>query len=213
MKQEPSQSTKKEWLITEYQQGFSLVEVILSIAVFALLITTLIGAYFYGQESTALAGNRARAVMIAEEGLEAVRNIRDEDFSNLEDGTYGLNISNNAWVLSGLSDNVDIFTRQIEISPIDGDRKEVTSTVTWQQNPQRSGIISVETYLTNWQKSVVVGPPPPSDCSIFCQDNGYSGGVCRPNPISCAVNQEVYEPDGDIYCTESPSADTCCCIP
>src|SRR3989344_2787064 len=102
MKREPLQSMRKA-LLTTNQAGFSLVEVILSTSVFVLLVTALVGAYLYGQESTALAGNRARAALLAEEGLEAARNIRDAGFPNLTDGAYGLTTTSNQWNLSGSS--------------------------------------------------------------------------------------------------------------
>ncbi|EKD76163.1 MAG: hypothetical protein ACD_43C00207G0001, partial [uncultured bacterium] len=59
MKLEPSRSMPKAWLTTN-SKGFSLVEVMLASAVFALLVTALVGAYLYGEEATALAGHRAR---------------------------------------------------------------------------------------------------------------------------------------------------------
>ena len=117
---------KKERLHTKYQKGFSLVEVILASSVFILLATALVGSYLYGQESTALAGNRARAVLLAEEGLEAVRNIRDEgaegSFGTLTAGTYGLATSSNQWIFSGGSDATSIFTRTITITYVDSSR-------------------------------------------------------------------------------------------
>lgn len=134
-----------------YQNGFSLIEVILSSAIFALLVTALVGAYLYGQEATALAGNRARAVMLAEEGLEASRNIRDASYSNLTLGTHGLQISSNQWGFSGTADVTDsFFTRQIVVSSVDANHKNVTSTVSWQQNPVRTGTVSLITRFTNW---------------------------------------------------------------
>jgi len=133
-----------------YKKGFSLVEIILASSIFILLVTALVGAYLYGEESTALSGNRVRAVMLAEEGLEAVRNIRDESFSNLADGTYGLATSSNQWILSDSSDITDIFTREVVIASVDGDRKNITANITWQQNAQRSGIVSLVTRLANW---------------------------------------------------------------
>ena len=152
MKQEQLQSTRKAWSATR-AKGFSLVEVILSSAVFVLLVTALSGAYLYGQESTALAGNLARASMLTEEGLEAVRNIRDggNGVANLLNGTYGLTTTGNIWNLSGSSDTNGIFTRSVTISNVDSKRKLVTSNVTWQQNGQRTGIASASTYLTVWQ--------------------------------------------------------------
>lgn len=131
-------------------KGFSLVEVILASAVFVLLVTALVGAYLYGEESTALAGNRARAVLLAEEGLEAARNIRDAQYSNLANGTYGLAISGNQWVFLGAQDVTGIFTRQINISQVTATRKDVTVSVTWQQNPQRTGSVVLTTRITKW---------------------------------------------------------------
>jgi len=147
---------KKDHLPTNYQSGFSLVEVILASSLFILLVTTLVGSSLYGQESTMLAGNRARAALLAEEGLEAVRNIRDSGFSNTTNGTHGLAISGNQWVLSGSSDATGIFTRQIGISSVDDDRKEITSTVTWQQNTQRAGSLSLTSRLSRWMEAITL---------------------------------------------------------
>ena len=133
-------------------KGFSLIEALLSISIFSLLITVFVGSIIYGQESERLANDRARATFIAEEGLEAVRNIRDAGFENLVAGTYGLSISGNQWNFSGSSDTVEIFNRSVNISDLDEKTKLVKSTVEWQQNNQRSGIVSLETRMTNWRK-------------------------------------------------------------
>ena len=140
----------KERLNTE--KGFSLVEVLLSIVIFALLISVFIGSLIYNQESERLAGDRARATFLAKEGLEAVRNMRDENFDNLAVGTHGLSNSGNSWSFSGSSDTTDIFTRSINISDVDEKTKLITSTVIWQQNEQRSGQVILTERLTNWQR-------------------------------------------------------------
>jgi len=200
-------------LLTTNQAGFSLVEVILSTAVFVLLVTALVGAYLYGQESTALAGNRARATMLAEEGLEAVRNIRDPAYANLTDGTYGLSTTSNQWNLSGSNDVTDIFTRQVIISSVDTKRKSVTSNVTWQQNPQRSGSVSLAARFTNWIGSA----PPPASCNEYAVSQEYSAGTCRQNTQQCTNNSEIYLSGGDAFCVTDfpgdPSHDTCCALP
>lgn len=130
--------------------GFSLIEALMGVSIFALLITALIGTIIYGRESTALAGKRARASFYAEEALEAVRNMRDESFSNLSDGTYGLSSSGGEWAFSGSSNTNGIFTRQLQITSLDETTKQITSTVTWAQNAQRNGNIVLTTYLANW---------------------------------------------------------------
>ncbi len=138
------------------QPGFSLMEVLLAIALLSIIVTSVTGAIIYGRESTALSGKRARATLIAEEGLEAVRSIRDEDFSNLTNGTHGIAITNNTWTLSGTSDITDIFNREVTISEINSTTKEITSKVTWQQNLQRTGEIILKTYLTHWMLPTII---------------------------------------------------------
>lgn len=158
-------------IYTQQHGGFGLVEVILASAVFALFVTAFAGVWIFGQESTVLSGDRARAVFLAEEGLEAVRNVRDADFNNLTNGTHGLDISGGSWSFTGSSDTVGVYTRQIEISDTGTDRKEVVSTVTWQQNAQRNGNVSITTYFTNWQQERQGGGPGgggnggPPDCT------------------------------------------------
>jgi len=193
-----------------HTNGFSSVEVLLASAIFALFVTALAGAYFYGQESSALSGNRVRAVMLADEGLEAVRNIRDEAFTNLTDGTHGLAISSNQWGFSGSSDIVDIFTRQLIIATVDSDRKSVTSQITWQQNPQRSGSVAAATYFTNWAAGTG------STCNGYAVEEGYSSASCRQNTTQCTNNGETHLSDGDAICVTNnpgdPSHDTCCAV-
>ncbi|MEI7451936.1 MAG: hypothetical protein WCK37_01885 [Candidatus Falkowbacteria bacterium] len=116
-----------------------------------LLVVSLVASFLYGEQATTLAGNRARANMLAEGGLEAVRNIRDASFTNLVDGTYYLSTSSNQWSLTSTPDNLGIFTRQISIGTIDAKRKVVTSTVSWLQGGQQNVTISLTTLLTNWQ--------------------------------------------------------------
>lgn len=135
-------------------KAFSLVEVILAVALFMLLAGALGGIFFYGEETTALAGSRIRAALFGEEAVEALRNMRDESFSNLTNGTHGLAVSGNQWVFSGTSDASDIFTRSTAISALDTKRKDVTATVTWNQNLQRTGSFIVQTYFTNWIRNL-----------------------------------------------------------
>ncbi len=201
--------------------GFSLVSVLLAVSIFGLIVTALVGSLIYGQESTAMAGARSRAAILADEGLEAVRSIRDENFSNLTDGPHGLVISGNQWTLSGTSDTIDSFTRQIVISSVDANRKQVTSTISWQQNPQYTGQVQAISYITNWRAQAGGGPTPTptptpaqNTCATYCQSlGGYTTGTCRQNKEQCSLHGEIYESGGNQYCTGGQSEDTCCCLP
>jgi len=148
-KQEQSQSIPKAVLTT---RGFLVIEVLLASSLLIIAITAFMGALIYSQESTSVAGGISRASFLAQEGIEAVRNIRDESFGNLTDGSYGLLVSSHQWLLSGSSDTTDGYTRQINIGSIDANRKLITSTITWKETSQRAGNVAITTELTNWAK-------------------------------------------------------------
>ncbi len=142
---------KKVKSIINFQKGFSIVEVILATSLFGILVTALLGAYLYGEESIMQGGAHDRALLLAQEGLEASRILRDADFANLVDGSHGLGVSAGQYILSGTTDTTDIYTRSINIKSIDADRKEIKSEVTWQKNPVQSGKITLLTQLTNFR--------------------------------------------------------------
>lgn len=144
-----SLSIKKEWSNTK--KGFLLVEILLATSLFVLFMTAFTGVFYYGLQSSFIAGDRARAVMFAEEGQEALRSIKNANFSNLVDGTYGLTYTNNTWSLSGSSDTSGIFTRSVTISTIDAHRKNIIVNVSWQQTPDRPGSVTISGRLTNWK--------------------------------------------------------------
>ncbi|HEU5121787.1 MAG TPA: prepilin-type N-terminal cleavage/methylation domain-containing protein [Candidatus Saccharimonadales bacterium] len=135
------------------QAGFSVVEVLLAVVIFAMVATAVVGALIYGRSSTAEGGDRIRANFLAEEGVEAVRNIRNAGYANLTDGTYGLAQNSGVWSLSGSSDTKDMYTRSVTIAPNGTNRKLVTSTIAW-SGTGGSNTTSVATQLTNWSAAI-----------------------------------------------------------
>ena len=157
MKQGRLRSMLKVWFrIKLGQRGFSPIEALLAVTVFGLLVTALAGAIIYGRSSTATAGDRVRAMQLADEGVEAVRNMRDAAYVNVTDGTHGLAQSGNTWVLSGSSDTSGIYTRQVAIATVDSTRKTVTVTVSW-PNGTSTSQVNVTSRFTNWVATIV--PP------------------------------------------------------
>lgn len=133
------------------QRGFTLVELVISAGLLLMLAVLFTTALLYGQESTEIAGQRTRAVFIANEGIEASRAIRDKSFAGLVNGTYGIGTTTGTWAFAGTSDTQDIFTRSVAIATVDSVTKQVTSTVTWPENALRTGTVSIVSYLTNTQ--------------------------------------------------------------
>lgn len=206
MTQEQLQSTKRGCCNTK--NGFSLVEAMLAVSVFGLLVTVLSGVLIYGQRSSRSGSDRQKATFLAEEGLEAVRNIRDEDFANLVDGQYGLAVSSGHWVLSGTSDVVRNYTRVINISTVDENRKKITAQVAWEEDSGETRQAELSTYLSNWQKEVVAG-----SCALTCQTLEHLDGTCRADTSECVTNSEINETTGDAFCTVNPNNTCCCSVP
>lgn len=130
-------------------RAFGLVEIVVAVAVAALFCMAFVGAITYGEESSTLSGMRNRANFLADEGIEATRNVRDQSYANLVNGTYGLSTTTGSWKLSGSSNTIGLFTRTITIATNDATSKLVTSTVSWQQNAVRTASTSETTILSN----------------------------------------------------------------
>ena len=150
-------------------RGFSLVELVLAIGVFAILasgvtyVATNSYTNFYG------AGNKQNIAEFAQEGIEAVRSVRDNSWQDIEDisgeGNKGVNKDDGYWSFSGSSDTRDGLTRTVNIANAQRDSdgnivdsggtedprtKQVTVTVS------ASGVedYTLVTFLTDWSHKV-----------------------------------------------------------
>lgn len=201
---------KKEQLAIN-QAGFSLLEVLLSSAVFALVVTAMVGVLIYSSESSNLAGKRFQATNLAEEGLEALRNIRDEAFSNLTAGTSGL-AQGTTWSLSGSSDTVGIFTRAETITAVSSQRKSVTSNLSWTQNAQRTGSVSLETRFTNWRRNLGTWSTATLETSINLAGNANANGVAiykaSSTTYAVIVRSSSADPEFYVYDITTPASPT-----
>lgn len=143
---------------SKHSAGFSIVEVLLATTVLAALATAIIGAMVYGRAATASAGDRVRAVYLAEEGIEATRNITRASYANLVNGSFGLTQSGSplSWNFlgAGTTDTSTIYTRQVTVATASTDRRNITSTVTWPQQGSSIGSTSIMTRLTNWRANI-----------------------------------------------------------
>ncbi|MCX6779854.1 MAG: hypothetical protein NT034_01585 [Candidatus Magasanikbacteria bacterium] len=142
--------------IIKNHQGFSLVEIVLASGLLALLSLIFLGILTYGQQSTIRAGQRDRAIFLAQEGLEAARSIRDQNFTNLTVGNFGLS-SSGQWGLVAQPDVTDIFTRTISVVDINSQIKKVTSKVQWTQAGSNSINVSFSTLFTDWRTASSTG--------------------------------------------------------
>ena len=150
------------------QRGQSILEVIIAMAIFSLVAASLIGFIMGGDQALLQGGDQARAVSLAQEGIEAVRSIRDNAWNNLVYNQSAVNDSAGHWNFSGegTTETFGKFIRTISFSDVcrnslnqivdcpgaytDVQSKKIAVDVTW---PVRFGITnSVQkiAYLTNW---------------------------------------------------------------
>jgi type II secretory pathway pseudopilin PulG len=133
------------------KKGMTVVETVVAVGIFAILSTVAYEIYIGVDNLVKRADQKSTALWLAEEGIEAVRSIRDENFTSLADGTYGLSASGNKWVLAGSSDVVDNYTRVLNISTISANEKDVLATISWNYKTQNNSL-SLNSRLTNWHK-------------------------------------------------------------
>ncbi|MEI7513197.1 MAG: type II secretion system protein [bacterium] len=133
-------------------RAFSLVELLVSISIFLVFVIAVGDVTVNVSKESRNSANKQRASILAEEAIEASRNIRDANFVNLVDGTYGLSTSSNQWSFAGSSDITDIFTRVINVSTISANQKKVDVTISWSDQISPTNSFSLSTYLTNWHQ-------------------------------------------------------------
>jgi Tfp pilus assembly protein PilV len=146
------------------QNGQSLLELIIAIGVFVTVISGIALLILHSFVSVRLSAEISKANFLAEEGLEAVRSIRDDSWDNLTSGNHGLAVSASHWVFQGSSEDLSSElrggNRVINIENLDADRKKITSNVNWQFTENQLQQVKLITYLTNWQKETL-----PSNCT------------------------------------------------
>lgn len=82
------------------QKGYSVVEVLLAGALFAIVAGGVVTAIIYAQRTNESAFAREKAIRLAEEGVQAIRSIRQRDFDLLANASsVGLNFEENVWKL------------------------------------------------------------------------------------------------------------------
>lgn len=159
------------------KKGFSLLEVLISITI--LLVGVSSAYYLIGTSVTSArtSQNKIIAAMLTQEGIEVVRNIRDNNWqqdargiptvwnSGLNaNGTYSVQYdSTNLGALSANflqkdsnskyqygSGSATIFKRAIIISNISANEIQVTATITWLEGVRLQTILA-EDHLFNWK--------------------------------------------------------------
>lgn len=151
------------------QSGISLVEVVLALALFAVVAAVIVSLSLGGTTSLVRAAKHTEAAALAQEGLEAVRSIRDRAYNELRYSQSGVQQSGNVWDFlgQGTTETIGDFTRVITFNDVcrdaaddvvtcpgnytDPHSKEVVVDVSWDIRPGTQNNVVHRAYLTNWE--------------------------------------------------------------
>lgn len=200
-------------LATKIKKAFTLVEVVLAIAIFTLFASAvvLVSVDTINRDTKVELENEA--LSYAQEGLEAARAIRSEDYWALITGDWGLDFTADTWSLAAAPESIDgFYERTLTIEDVyrdgsgniastgtlDPNTKKITSTVEWSWRGVIPYSVSLETYLTNWTGDDWLQ----TTCTEW-NDGTFSSTEVKetvaPPDDNCALMLEVVEGPGDFY--------------
>jgi type II secretory pathway pseudopilin PulG len=144
-----------------FKKSFSLIEILLAIGIFCLIASFFIFLIISSYQINEQARDLTIATHLAEEGIEALRLIRDINFQELGSNPYSycLAMENNRWVLKKIPGkdcleevklNNKIFYRQIYISSISSTKRKVVSLVSWKTKSGLKREVRLFSRITNW---------------------------------------------------------------
>jgi hypothetical protein len=101
------------------QKGQMLVEIMLAIALTAIMLPALLTGLFSSRQGKAQQQQRVQAVALLKEGEEVTRNIKENNWTLFAtDGIYHPTIVNNNWTFGSGDETIDGLTRSITVSDV-----------------------------------------------------------------------------------------------
>ncbi len=148
------------------KSGQTLIEVVIVTSLFAVFASGIVSALLTSSKSAQESGRYLIANGYIQEALQAVRSIRDRDWSQIVNGTHGFTTSNGVYEFSGTSDTFGIYTRTTTIESVyrfggmtgpitgsgtlDPNSKRVTINIRWQTQLGVIRNIDSVFYVFNW---------------------------------------------------------------
>ena len=152
----------------EDTKGSTLLEVVLVTFLFGVIGTGLVSTLISSSQTSKRGLEHTVAAGYIKEGIEATRSIRDREWSELANGTYGLSTGFGYYDFSGTSDSLDggVYTRTITIEDVyrtsglssdiavsgtlDSAAKKITVNVRWTGTDTHTKNLDAVFYVLNW---------------------------------------------------------------
>jgi hypothetical protein len=130
-------------------KGQSSIEVMFAVAIFVILAISVFSLFSVILSQGTLGQERQRARSLLSQGIEAARQIRNQNWDNLSVGTHGLTLSTD-WSFSGSEDVTGIYHRTVTVTETGTDERQVDVEITWESASGRAQSMSGSTILSNW---------------------------------------------------------------
>lgn len=155
-------------MIFNNKSGQSIFEVIIAMAVFALMVAGIASLVLGGFLGLEQGGQQTQGQELAQEGIEAIKSIQDRAWNEICFQQSGLGLQSNLWVLlgEGTSEQIGRFTRLITFEDVcrdqngniavcpadflDVNAKKVNVNVSWEVRQGVNNFVNQIAYLTNW---------------------------------------------------------------
>ncbi|NIT04034.1 hypothetical protein GTO10_03850 [Candidatus Saccharibacteria bacterium] len=134
------------------KSGQSLVEAVVALGIALVVITGLVALAVIAVKTATLTRNRSLAVQYAQEGLEALRSVRDRDFTSLptSGGPYQVVWTGSEWETAPGTQAIDIYTRSFTVSEPEAGKLRFNLSVSWTDSGG-THTVDLSTYLADWQ--------------------------------------------------------------
>ena len=155
------------------QRGQSLIEVLIAIVIFGAIAGGVAVMAAGSLKQIQQGGDQTKAEALAQEGIEAVRSIKDRAWNKNIFSQSAVTISGSAWDFLGESttETIGKFTRTIDFADVcrdssddltscpgsftDVHSKEVTVVVTWTTTLGKTNSVQRIAFLTNWDSNEI----------------------------------------------------------
>lgn len=153
-------------------QGLSIIEVILAVMIFSILAVSGVATVIHSFSVNRRGEEETQATLVAQEGIEAARSIKNKSWVSLTTGAHGLATTGNQWAFSGTTETLGRFTRVVNVTAVnrnvggdivssggtvDPDTMKITSTASWAFITGRNEQVSLSTYMSNFRKAISSG--------------------------------------------------------
>jgi type II secretory pathway pseudopilin PulG len=113
---------KKFFLNLKLQVGQSLVEIVLVMALSALILPALLTGFVSSRQGKVQQSQRTQAVYLLNQTIDSLRSIRERNWESFAvDGTYHTATQSGSWILASGPTTANGLTQQIIISDINRD--------------------------------------------------------------------------------------------